>query len=125
MVEIKVFCRFFNIDLQEAEKLAAIAESITEMVKSISSSLRSIFGDSIPDVGRKRKWGPLAITERIRTKLSKFEQKAPIVERAMNSFERLFNSIEKIDDEFQRKNAAKQQTRTAPLNQDMQRMEAK
>lgn len=98
---IEVFCRFFNIDLTDANKIATLSESLQEMIKSISTVLRSLFGDSIPDVKRKKKWGPLDITERIRAKLSKFEQKSPIVNRTVNSFERLFKSIEKIDDNFE------------------------
>jgi hypothetical protein len=98
---IEVFCRFFNIDLTDANKIATLSESLQEMVKSISSVLRSLFGDSIPDVKRRKKWGPLDITERIRAKLSKFEQKSPIVNRTVYSFERLFKSIEKIDDDFE------------------------
>ena len=120
-----MFCRFFNIDLQETQKLAAIADSIQDMVRAISGTLKSIFGDTIPDVDRKRKWGPLAITERIRGKLSKFESKSPIVERTMNSFERFFSSVEKIDDNFQKDRDKRnvQMRNMAPQDEDLQRVE--
>lgn len=99
---IEVFCRFFHIDLRDTEKIASISESIQDMSKAISSALRAIFGDSIPGVERKKKWGPLAITERIRTKLNKFENKSPIVERTCNSFEKFFKTVETIDDNFEK-----------------------
>lgn len=98
------------------------------MVLAISGSLKSIFGDSIPDAGRKKKWGPLDITERIRGKLSKFESKSKIVERTMNSFERFFNSVEKIDDNFEKKRASSENARlrsSAVHDEDTQRIESK
>ncbi|CAF0765942.1 unnamed protein product [Brachionus calyciflorus] len=98
---IEIFCRFFNIDIRDTEKIQAISESIQDMVKSVSGVLKKIFGDSIPDMDRKKKWGPLSITERIRAKLSKFENQSQIVGRTVNSFEKFFNTVEKIDDNFE------------------------
>lgn len=100
------------------------------MVRAISGSLKSIFGDSIPDAGRKKKWGPLDISTRIRGKLSKFESKSTIVERTMNSFERFFSSVEKIDDNFEKKRTRTEnaQLRSAPpggADQDLERIEIK
>lgn len=98
---LEVFCRFFNIDIQDTQKIAALSESLQDMVKSVSMTLKSIFGDSIPNMDRKRKWGPLSITERIRAKLAKFENQSGIVERTVNSFEKFFKTVEKIDDNFE------------------------
>jgi hypothetical protein len=99
------------------------------MARSLSGTLKSIFGDSIPDAERKRKWGPLAVSERIRSKLSKFENKAPIVERTMNSFDNFFKQIEKIDDNFEKTKANGQNSRmyAVPLSsgqdEDIQKVE--
>jgi hypothetical protein len=56
-------------------------------------------------VERKKKWAPLAITERIHAKLSKFENKSSIVERTVTSFERFFKTVETIDDNFEQTKA--------------------
>jgi hypothetical protein len=98
---IEVFCRFFNINPQDFQSITAISESIQEIINKISGALRTIFGDDIPKCERKKRWGPLAISERIKQKLSKFEDKAPIVQRTLSSFERLFTAVEKIDDNFE------------------------
>lgn len=97
------------------------------MARAISGSLKSIFGESIPDVDRKKKWGPLDITERIRGKLSKFENKSAIVERTMTSFERFFGSIEKIDDNFERTRVKQSSAArsVASQDEDLQRIESK
>ena len=67
------------------------------MIGGISGTLHSIFGDAIPKNQRKSKWGPLAITEKIRSKLSKFEKQSVVVERTVNSFERFFKQVEKVE----------------------------
>ena len=67
------------------------------MVGGISGALHSIFGDSIPKTQRASKWGPLAITEKIRSKISKFEKQSVVVERTVNSFERFFKQVEKVE----------------------------
>ena len=108
---IEVFCKFFNINPADFDNITAIAESIEEIINKISSSLRSIFGDDIPKVERKKKWGPLAMSQRIKAKLSKFEDRAPIVEKTVTSFENLFSAIEKIDDNFEILKTAKREQR--------------
>ena len=67
------------------------------MVGGISGALHSIFGESIPKTQRASKWGPLAITEKIRSKISKFEKQSVVVERTVNSFERFFKQVEKVE----------------------------
>lgn len=98
---IEVFCKLTHVDLKDTEKLKALSESIQDMVKSISTLLRSTFGDSIPSPDRKSKWGPLDVTERIQAKLSKFETQSVVVERTVKSFESFFKAVEKIDDNFE------------------------
>jgi hypothetical protein len=116
---LEVFCNFFNVDLSDTKKLSNIAETIQDMVQNITNALRAVVGDSIPTTGRNKKWGPLTITEKIRTKLSKFENKSPIVERTMNSFEKFFKSVEQIDDNFETlKVNQPRQTTTATLTSD-------
>ena len=94
---IEVFCRFFNIDIRDTQKIAAISDSIQDMVGGVQSALSAVFGDSIPSMKRSKKWGPLAITEKIRSKLSKFETQSVMVERTVNSFERFFKQVEKVE----------------------------
>ncbi len=67
------------------------------MVGGVSNALSSVFGSSIPAVNRASKWGPLAITKKIQSKLSKFENQSVIVGRTVNSFERFFKQVEKVE----------------------------
>ena len=94
---IEVFCRFFNIDIRDTQKITAISESIQQMVGSVHGALAAVFGDSIPNTKRSKKWGPLAITEKIRSKISKFETQQASVARTVNSFERFFKQVEKVE----------------------------
>ena len=106
-----MFCRFFNVNPKDFDNIQAISESIEEIVNKIANGLRSIFGDDIPKCERKSKWGSLAITDRIKSKLSKFEDRAPIVSRSITSFEKLFSAIEKIDDNFEMLKTSKREQR--------------
>jgi len=108
---IEVFCKFFNVNPKDFDNISAIAESIEEIVNKIANGLRSIFGDDIPKCERKSKWGSLSITDRIKNKLSKFEDRAPIVSRSISSFEKLFSAIEKIDDNFEMLKTTKREQR--------------
>ena len=96
----EVFCKLISVDLQDMSKIIVISESIQDMIRSITSKLSSVFGNHLPNVERKKKWGPLEITHKIREKMSKFENKSPLVDRTVKSFERLFASIEHVDDDF-------------------------
>jgi hypothetical protein len=98
---IEVFCRFFDIDMHDFQNFTAISQTIQELINKISSALKSVFGDGVPRNQRTKKWGPLDLTERIKTKLSKFESQAPIVKRTLDSFGKLYKAIEKIDDDFE------------------------
>lgn len=111
---IEVFCNFFHIDLNDTNKIESLSKSIETKVNTISSALRTVFGDSIPAVERATKWGPLGITEKIRAKLSKFERESAIVNRTITSFDSLFKEIEKIDDSFATVKANQQQS-SAPV----------
>lgn len=115
---IEVFCRFFNINPQDFDNITAIADSIEEIVNKIANSLRSIFGDDIPKCERSKKWGSLAITDRIKKKLDKFENRAPIVSRSITSFEKLFTAIEAIDDNFEMLKTTKREQRALQLSPD-------
>jgi hypothetical protein len=101
MEMIEVFCKYFNIDLRDGDKITALSESIQEMIKTVSGTLNSLFGNVIPKLERASKWGPLSITVRIKAKLSEFD-KSPIVGRTINSFELFFKAVEKIDDNFEK-----------------------
>lgn len=97
---LEVFCTFFSVEDLTA-KVTAISESLEETVKRVSGALGKIFDEEIvPQGERSRKWGPLDMTEKIRSKLSKFEEQAPVVTRTVNSFESLFASIEKVDNDL-------------------------
>lgn len=98
---IEVFCRFINLDLRDQARLAALSESVQDMIKGITQVLRSLIGDSVPGTERKHKWGPLSVTERIRAKLAKFETQSPIVSRTISSFEKFFNAVRRLDDDFE------------------------
>ena len=98
---IEVFCKFFNIDISDTQKISTLSESIQDLVKNVQSALKGLFGDSIPDMGRKSKWGPLYITDRIKAKLSKFEKQSVVVERTIKSFDSFFKTVETIDDNFE------------------------
>ena len=96
------FCRHIDFKIETiTETLTVLSTSIKETVDDVSVVMRSVFGDSIPGFERKKQWGPLEITERIRTKLSKFEQKSKIVERTVYSFENFFKSVETIQSYFE------------------------
>lgn len=122
---IEVFCRFFNIDARDLEKVALLAESIQDIIENVSSFLKKIFGNNIPDFKRKSKWGPLSITQKIRTKLSKFENQSQIVERTINSFEKFFSSVEKIDDNFENLKFEKANSRAYSSNEDDIKVESR
>jgi len=111
---MEVFCRYFNIDLTDADKLATLADAIQELVKAASGKLKVMFGDLLPEVKRDRKWGPLSITQKIRSKLAQFDTGSAIVERTMNSFEGFFKAVEGIDDRYERTRG--HVARTAPVN---------
>jgi hypothetical protein len=113
---VEVFCNFFHIDLNDTNKIETLSRSIEAKVNTISSTLRTVFGDSIPAVERATKWGPLGITEKIRAKLSKFEKHSAIVNRTITSFDSLFKEIERIDDGFESVKANQQQ-RSVPLTE--------
>ena len=98
---IEVFCRFLNIDLSDTQKLTYLSESIKDLVSGVSNALKSIFGNSIPSTERSSKWAPLNITQKIHSKLSKFETQSAIVGRTVNSFQRFYKSVETIDDNFE------------------------
>ena len=97
---IEVFCRFFNIDVNDLQNITAIGETISQMISGISATFGSIFGNSIPSVSRRSKYSPLAMTERIKAKLSKFETPSKMVERTVGSFEKFYQAIEKVDDDL-------------------------
>lgn len=98
---IEVFCKFFNIDTHDFGNFTEIAESISKFVDKVASKLKVVFGNDTPSNSRSKKWGPLRVTEKIKAKLDKFEQQSPIVNRTVSSFERLYNAVEKIDDDFE------------------------
>jgi hypothetical protein len=121
---IDIFCKFCNIDLSDTQRIASLSESIQEIIKNISGKLKSLFGDSIiPGSERKSKWGPLAITERIRSKLSKFETQSFIVDRTVKSFESFFRAVESIDDNLQDLKAKTAQQQTARSSDDITEMD--
>ena len=101
-----------------------MSESIQEIIKNISGKLKSLFGDSIiPGSERKSKWGPLDITERIRSKLSKFETQSFIVDRTVKSFESFFRAVESIDDNLQDLKAKSAQQQTSRSSDDITEMD--
>jgi len=104
---IEVFCKFFNIDIRDFNNLEDISNSIQTIVENVTSPLKKVFGDDIPSTGRTKKWGPLKIASKIKAKIAKFDQKSPIVGRTLSSFEKLFNAIEKIDDDFEKNNKSR------------------
>lgn len=111
---IEVFCKYFDIDLSDTDKLAALADSITEIIKTVSGKMKVMFGNILPEVERERKWGPLSITKKIKAKLSQFDTGSAIVERTMNSFEEFFKAVEGIDDRYERTRG--QVARSVPVN---------
>lgn len=123
---IEVFCRFFKIDSIDLEKITVISESIQDIIENVSGAFRKIFGSSLPDTKRQGKWGPLSITRRIRTKLSKFENQSQVVERTINSFENFFTSVRKIDDDFQNSKVDLASSRAYSSNEeDIQKVEVR
>jgi hypothetical protein len=56
----------------------------------------------VPSLKRKKKWGVLEITDLIRGKLSKFENKSPLVDRTVKTFEALFETVEQFEDSVTR-----------------------
>ncbi len=74
-----------------------MSASIQGQVHVITSSLRKVFGDKIPSESRLTKWGPLGITELMRSSLSKFERHSPLVSRTINSFQEFFSLVEQIE----------------------------
>ncbi len=111
---MEVFCRYFDIDLTDTDKLAALADAIQELAKAASGKLKVMFGDLLPEVKREKKWGALSITKNIRSKLAQFDTGSAIVERTMNSFENFFKAVEGIDDRYERTRG--HVARTAPVN---------
>lgn len=109
---IEVFCKYFNIDLSDADKLASLSDSLQSLITVISKKLSKMFGDIVPDVEREKKWGPLRITQKIKDKLDEFDSGSVIVERTMQSFEKFFEAVEKIDDKYQ----AKSTQRSVPID---------
>ena len=98
---LEVFCKFFNIDTADFQSFTQIGETITQMIGGLTSSFYSIFGDSIPKSDRAAKYSPLGITQKIKSKLSKFENESPIVGRTVTSFESFYDTIQRVDDDFE------------------------
>ena len=99
---IEVFCKYFDIELEDLEKLKALWESIEKVIDKV----KEVFGDIIPGLERGTKWGPLRISEKIKSKLDELDDTgSKIIGRTMDSFENFFKAVEKIDDKYQGKKA--------------------
>lgn len=98
---VEIFCQLFHIDVTDTNKIENLSKSIQEKISFLSGSLKFVFGETLPVLERANKWGPLGITQQIRSKLSKFERQSELVNRTLTSFESLFKEIEKIDHVFE------------------------
>jgi hypothetical protein len=95
----EVFCSMFK-DVNAAEffkKIMSISNALQNSIGAVVSGL----GRNGFDTRRQSKWGPLGMTLKIKEKLSKFETKSHTVERTINSFQAFFDSIQKIDSEYE------------------------
>ncbi|CAF1133901.1 unnamed protein product [Adineta ricciae] len=107
---IDVFCKFFNVDMSNIMDLQNIAETVRELIEKVGQQLSSIFG-RLALTGDKRstndRFAPLEMTAKIHRKISKFGTKAPVVEKALNSFERFYQAANKLDDNLIQKHGAR------------------
>ncbi|CAF2471886.1 unnamed protein product [Rotaria sp. Silwood2] len=98
---IDVFCKFFNIDMANIKDLQNIAETVRALIDQVGQQLSSLFG-RLAVTGDKRssneRFAPLEMTTKIHRKISKFGTKAPVVEKALTSFERFYQAANKLDD---------------------------
>ncbi|UJR30238.1 hypothetical protein I4U23_017776 [Adineta vaga] len=106
---IDVFCKFFHIDMSNIMDLQKIAETVRALIDQVGQQLSSLFG-RLALTGDKRstndRFAPLEMTTKIHRKLSKFGTKAPVVEKALNSFERFYQAANKLDDNLIQKHGA-------------------
>jgi hypothetical protein len=99
---IEIFCRFFNRKFN-FDDLIKVSESIQSMIKAIGTAIKPIFGSRAPDPNRKTKWSPLSIADNIRARTDKFQTKSPIVIRTVDSFAKLFKSIETCESSMEKR----------------------
>lgn len=100
---IEVFCKFFDFNLLDSNKISVISKTIQDMIGGVSNAFSAVFGNHVPQFKRNKKWGLLAITDQIKTQTSKFENHSAIVERTCSSFEKFFGHVERIDNHSQTK----------------------
>ncbi|CAF1098298.1 unnamed protein product [Rotaria sordida] len=98
---IDVFCKFFHIDMANIKDLQNIAETVRSLIDQVGQQLSSLFG-RLAVTGDKRssdeRFAPLEMTTKIHRKISKFGTKAPVVEKALTSFEHFYQAANKLDD---------------------------
>ncbi|CAF0772906.1 unnamed protein product [Didymodactylos carnosus] len=103
---LDVFCKYFQIDMSNIHDLQKIAQNVRDLIAQVGQKLSVVFG-RLAITGDQRstddKFAPLEITGKIHRKLSKFGTQAPIVDKALTSFERFYTAINKVDDNLIRK----------------------
>ncbi|CAF0882962.1 unnamed protein product [Adineta steineri] len=106
---IDVFCKFFRIDMANIMDLQSIAETVRSLIDQVGQQLSSLFG-KLALTGDKRttndRFAPLEMTSKIHRKISKFGTKAPVVEKALTSFQHFYQAANKVDDNLIQKHGS-------------------
>ncbi|CAM4739720.1 unnamed protein product [Rotaria magnacalcarata] len=107
---IDVFCKFFKIDMANINDLQNIAQTVRALIDQVGQQFSSLFG-RLAVTGDKKssdeRFAPLEMTTKIHKKISKFGTKAPVVEKALTSFEHFYQAANKLDDNLIQKHGQK------------------